>query len=356
MRRASSSPFLGPRPPLRLSLALGPACLLLSLGCSPIPPLPLPPSDAVVRAQAPQTLPPTLPPQPAPEAAPAEVAPAAVPHVLPINLDTVLRLAQDQNGQVAVAREKLNEAFAQQDVAARSWLPDLWVGTAYYRHEGGIQNEDGTLTHSSFGALLGGLELGARVDLRDVVYQKIDAERKVWQQRGELSRLTSEALLDAANTYVDLLFTRSGEVIALRQDAYLRDLLDRAVKLAKIDPGAEVEAVRIRKEVSAQKQSTRQLREGAKAAAAKLLYLLGLDPSAELVPADRQLVAFRLVDVGVPVEQLVERALAGGPGVRELEGLLNLIQQAQAKSQGLGALLPTLDVRMAEGVFGAGPG
>src|SRR5262249_5611878 len=116
------------------------------------------------------------------------------------------------------------------------------------------------------------------------------------------------------------------------------------------------EAVRIRKEVSAQKQSTRQLREGAKAAAAKLLYLLGLDPSAELVPADRQLVAFRLVDVGVPIEQLVERALAGGPGVRELEGLLSLIQQAQAKSQGLGALLPTLDVRMAEGVFGAGPG
>src|SRR5262249_38222520 len=177
---------------------------------APLAPLSSPP--AVVRAAA--QVPAELPPPQAPNGAPVPLEPSgAAGRPLPINLDTVLRLAQDQNGQVAIAREQLREANAQQDVAARSWLPDLWVGTSYYRHEGGIQNEDGTLTHSSFGSVFGGMEIHGRFDLREAVFQKVDAERKVWQQKGELSRLTSENLLEASNTYVDLLAARAGEVL-----------------------------------------------------------------------------------------------------------------------------------------------
>src|SRR5206468_11640310 len=124
------------------------------------------------------------------------------PRPLPISLDTVLRLAEEQNGQIALARERVREATAEKHL--KQWLPDLYVGTAYYRHEGGIQNEDGTLTRSSFGAMFGGMEVRGRFDLREAVFQRVDAERKVWQQKGELSKLSSENLLDAANTYVDL--------------------------------------------------------------------------------------------------------------------------------------------------------
>jgi outer membrane protein TolC len=62
------------------------------------------------------------------------------------------------------------------------------------------------------------------------------------------------------------------------------------------------------------------------------------------------------VDVNVPVEQLVHQALTTGPGIREMEGLLNLIHQAAARAGGMAMLIPTLDVRMAEGLFGTGPG
>src|SRR5438477_6316071 len=68
-----------------------------------------------------------------------------------INLDTVLRLAEGQNAQIALARARVQEAYTQKDVAANSWLPAINVGPAYYRHEGGIAFEDGTLIHSSFG-------------------------------------------------------------------------------------------------------------------------------------------------------------------------------------------------------------
>ena len=50
---------------------------------------------------------------------------------LPISLDTVLRLAEEQNGQVAIARERVLEATAEKNV--KHWLPDVYVGTAYYR-------------------------------------------------------------------------------------------------------------------------------------------------------------------------------------------------------------------------------
>src|SRR4029077_6153440 len=102
----------------------------------------------------------------------------------------------------------------------------------YYRHEGGIQNEDGTLTESSFGSLFAGTEIRGRFDLREAVFQKVDAERKVWQQKGELSKLTSENLLDAANTSVDLLAARAGEAVAIRTEELLQDLLVKATKLA----------------------------------------------------------------------------------------------------------------------------
>jgi outer membrane protein TolC len=283
-------------------------------------------------------------------------AEAAAAKAVPISLDTVLRLANDQNGQINLARERLQEAFAARDVAAKRWLPDIYFGTAFYRHEGGIQNEDGTLTHSSFGALFAGVEIDGKFDIRDIAFQKINAERKVWQQKGELSKLTSETLLEAAETYIDLLAARSGEAVSLKLLASLQELQERAKKLAGIEPGAEVEVERIETEIASQQQILRQLRQSATSASAKLVYLLGLDPCSELVLVDRQLAPIALVDASVPQCDLVSQALASGPGVRDMEGLLAFIQESSARSKGLARCLPIFEVRAAEGAFGAGPG
>jgi outer membrane protein TolC len=276
--------------------------------------------------------------------------------VVPISLDTVFRLAEEQNPQIALARERVREAFAEKDVAAARWMPDLWVGTAFYRHEGGIQNEDGTLTHSSTGALFAGLEADSRLDLRDLAYQKVSAQRKVWLQKGELSRVTNEILLEAASSYLDLLAARSGEAIGEDLEQKLRELLERAEKLRSVDPAAGVEVARIQAELDGQQQSLRRLHTQAVGASAKLIYLLGLAPAAELAPADKHLLPIELADATPPTEALVARALANGPGIRELDGLLSLIQESVQKGNGAIQYLPVFEVRMAEGAFGAGPG
>jgi outer membrane protein TolC len=298
-------------------------------------------------AQPPQTLPPPV----AVEAAPSARA-------LPIGLDTVLRLAEEQNGQVALAREKVREAYADRDLAKSAWLPSFNVGTTYYRHEGGIQDEDGTLIHSSTGALFAGVEFYSRLDLREAVFLRVSAERKVWQQKGELSRVTSEVLLEAATTYIDLLAARTGEAVALELLKYEEEILDEAKEIAKPgrEPGTQFQVEAIQAEVFALRQVAARVRQQGDAAALKLAYLLGLGPDVQLLPVDGRLVAFDLVDPTTPAEQLVAQATANGPGVRELERLLAVINRGQQQAAGHGRYVPIIEMRMLEGAFGAGPG
>ncbi len=291
---------------------------------------------------------------------PQKVTPPALPpengKILPISLDTVLRLAQDQNGKVALAREKVNEAFAEAELAGRKWLPEMTFGPGFLRHEGGIQDFTGGLIHSSYGSLVAGIGLQGKLDLREAAYQKIQSQRAIWQKRGELSKLSSETLLEAATTYVDLLTALASEAISRNMEQRLRQLLKQAQTLANVDPGVRVEAVRIEAELASQQQTSRMLRQGASAAQAKLIYLLGLDPDTELMVLERQLTVFHLVDAARPLEQLVAQAQNQGPGVREMEGLLALIESLRCKSKGLQTLLPTFEANVGEGAFGAGPG
>ena len=290
---------------------------------------------------------------------------AAVPAVVtaleggkpvPICLDTVFRLAEDQNGQVRLARMRLEDAETDQVWANKHWMPDLYVGMGAYRHEGGIQDFQGNLVRSSYGSAVGGLELTGKYDWKDVLFRKVEAERRVWQQRGELSKLTSENLLNASTTYIDLLAARTGVVIAIETEMRLRDLLEQTTALAKIDPGLNVEVSRIETELMAQTVLTVKLREAGKAATAKLAYLLGLDPCCEFVVADKQLVPIKIIDAKQPVQILVDQALSRGPGVRELEGLLQTVEAARNTNYGLSHWMPAIELNVLEGGFGAGPG
>ncbi len=292
-----------------------------------------------------------------------EIAPSVAPaagqaqvKVLPISLDTVFRLAGEQNTQIALARERVNEAFAEKCLADRSWLPNIGFGPRWTRYEGSIQNEDGTITHTSMGALFAGLGVDGRIDLHDAMFQRINAERKIWQQKGELSRVTNENLLDASSTYIDLLTARTGEEVARELAQYQTDLLKKARDLLKVEPGAKVQVESIQAQLMGLHQVSARLHQRGNAASAKLSYLLGLGPNFELVPVDSKLAPFELVDVTPPASDLMARALAYGPGIQEMVSLLSVIQDGYEKSKGPGRFIPTVNFRMDQGFYGGGPG
>src|SRR5947209_16945224 len=204
--------------------------LALAVGCAGIESRPtlLPDAPVIARGQeadAAKANPWTAAPPPA-------AAPSSPPPTLAVTLDSVLQLAEQQNPQMALARERVNQAFAEKDLAEKRWLPEINVGSGYYRHEGGIQDQTGVLVRSSMGAVIAGTDLSARIDPRAAAFAKLDAARRTWQQKGELRRVTSEVLLDAAGTYVDLLASYSGLAIARSLGGDLRALRDRAQKLA----------------------------------------------------------------------------------------------------------------------------
>lgn len=319
---------------------------LLLAGCHS-----LPPAEVIYRAQAVEEKSDIVPAQYLPP--PAEVKEGKP---IPISLDTVFRLAQDQNGQVRLARMKVEDALMDQTWASKHWLPDLSVGLAAYRHEGGIQDFQGNLIRSSYGSALPGLELTGKYDWKEVMLRRVNAERQVWQQKTELSKLTSENLLDAAGTYIAMLSARSGVAISLETEIRLKDLLDQTKKLAAIDSGVNVEVSRIEAELMAQTVLTVRLRESSKAAGAKLAYLLGLNPCCEFLVVDGKLVPIALVDTNQSVQTLVDQALTRGPGVRELEGLLRTVEAARNADYGFSHWMPSVQVNVVEGGFGAGPG
>jgi outer membrane protein TolC len=288
-----------------------------------------------------------------------EAAPAAHPapaKQVPINLDTVLRLAEQHNARVALYRERVHESQLTAELAASAWLPKTYAGIGYYRHEGGIQNEDGTLQHSSFGALFPGLQICSELDVRQATFQCVDNERKVWQAKGESSQVTYEVLLEAATTYVDLLTARRGEAVGHELAGYERKLLEEAERNAKVNESARSQVEAMRAILAAREYALAELREKGNAASAKLVYLLGLPPCTWLVPVEAAFVPLDLVDATPPCCDLAAQALSNGPGVQEMEAMLAVMHRGLDQSGGLSNLIPTLQLCVGEGAFGAGPG
>jgi outer membrane protein TolC len=223
---------------------------------------------------------------PAPQLVLPEGRPAAI---VPLDLPAVSRLVEAQNAQVAIARARLNEAYAEKYAADQRCLKAA---------------------------------------------ERLEAEGKIWQQRLELSRVASETDLDATGTYVDLLAARMGEAYALAVLKDTRDLLERAEKVVKTEPGWRVEVESIQTQLAAQQGALVQLRERTAAASARLAYLLGLEPGATLVLVYDRLQPFQLVDASPPESELLARALALGPGVREMEDLVNFVEHSVALASG----------------------
>jgi len=68
---------------------------------------------------------------------------------LPINLPTALQLANAQAIDIQVASQRIEVAAAQLDRAQKLWLPTIYLGTDYYRHDGQIQETQQCLRDQS---------------------------------------------------------------------------------------------------------------------------------------------------------------------------------------------------------------
>jgi outer membrane protein TolC len=217
----------------------------------------------------------------------------AAPREVVVSLDSVLSTAEAQNARIALARKRVEEAAAA-ECQGHCHLSLLL-------HCPADCEEGGSGPHA--------------------------AAARTWQRRLELAQTLNETLLDAGNTYFDLLTARRGEAVGRELARYQDALLRRAEDLLKSDPSAAVLAESMRAEKTARRSAQARLHQQGDAAAAKLAYLLNLPPETVVVPQDASLEPVDLVDVSQPASVLVARAQAEGPGVRELSGLMAAIEE-----------------------------
>jgi outer membrane protein TolC len=210
-----------------------------------------------------------------------------LPNTVTVNLDSVLRLACERNPEILLARERVNESQAVLDAAMKSCMPEM---------------------------------------LRKDTFKRSVAEAQLWRRRSELRKVQTDKLQDAANTYIDILTARRGEVIARDLQNYEEQLLDRAKKLASSEKPAQVIVEAIEAAHNGRQQYILRTRQQGDAATVKLAYLLGMSDGVPMV-ADATLTPVDLVDAGVALPALLRQAEENGPGVIELQGLAAAIQQ-----------------------------
>ena len=69
--------------------------------------------------------------------------------VLSIDLPTALRLTNANNPTIALARERVEEAYAAERRTDVAWLPNLQGGVNYLRHDGRDQQTQGPIIEVS---------------------------------------------------------------------------------------------------------------------------------------------------------------------------------------------------------------
>ncbi|HEY2250467.1 MAG TPA: TolC family protein [Planctomycetaceae bacterium] len=286
----------------------------------------------------------------------------------PINLGTALQLTSGQNPQVAYARERIQEAFAQLERAQVLWLPSLRAGVTYDKHEGPAQQVDGNMINVSRSALFGGFGgvmpgaatpaipgLFANFQIVDAVFQPRIAQLTAAARKSAAEATTNDALLAAALAHLELL--RAGQDLAIARGAarHTQDLVDVTDNYAKTGKGTEADHDRALAELAARKDDVETNVEAVRVASARLAQQLNLDPRLSLEPQEPTVFAITLVDVETSEAELVARGLTNRPEVCENRQLVAEAVE-RLKREEYAPLIPSVLLGIGYGGFGGGTG
>src|SRR5438552_11063676 len=234
-------------------------------------------------------------------------APTASDKPLPINLPTALQLAHVRPIDIALASERIQVAAAQLERAQVLWLPTLYLGVDYYRHDGQIQSVEGDVFGTSKSSFLVGAAPSAVFAITDAIFAPL-AERQVVQAReAALQTARNDSLLAVAEAYFNVQQARGELAGAIDAARRAKEVVRRTEKLAAGGQGilADVEVARARTEFARRDQALDTARERWRVASAEIMRVLRLDPAALVEPLEVPHLRVTLVQLDQPVDDLI---------------------------------------------------
>ncbi len=271
----------------------------------------------------------------------------------PIDLPTALRLADAQNPEIAVARERIRVAFARQELAELLWVPNLDVGPTWMRHDGQIQRATGEVLTISRSSLFIGGGPALSVDVGEAIFAPLAARQITRAREAGAAATRNDRLLQVAVAYIDLL--QALAELAINAEAYKNAgrLLQLTESYERTGKGAAADTARSRTEAYRRERQHFEIQGRIRVASARLVELLLLPPQFPLAPIDPAVVPVALVPEEMPLTNLLALAVSSRPELAENQAVIAAIIERWRAAR-LAPLLPELRLAYAAGGFGGG--
>ncbi len=288
--------------------------------------------------------------------------------VNPIDLGSALRLADVENPQILLARERVVEAVALRQLAAVQFLPTINTGTNFDAHQGTLQASRGNIVKVNRDSLYLGLGSsavgGGTVNIPGLVlagnpaegiYGSLVSRQRVAQRQFDSQAVRNAVLLQVASAYLDLLRAEGRRAISLKTRGEAAEVARITANYARkeIKLGRQADADRAAAELDQRNADVLQAEEEVLSASAHLAELLGLEPSVRLHAIDGWVVPAPIVPDPVPLSELLAIALTRRP---ELAAQQADIQAALLRLREAKVLpfSPNLILGYSAGTFGGG--
>jgi outer membrane protein TolC len=283
-----------------------------------------------------------------------------------IDLDSALRLAGVRNPEILLARERVTEAVAMQQLAAARYLPSVNVGTNVDSHAGNLQQSAGAIISVNRGAMFLGLGANAVAagtvnipglvlsgNVSETIYADLVARQVVRQRQFDSQAVQNQVLLRVARAYLELLRAEGRRAVAIQTRAEARDVARITADYAAVGEGRLADANRAAATLQERNAQVLEAENQVLTASAGLAQLLDLDPSIRLHAVDGWVVPAPIVPDPIPLPELITIALTQRPELQERQAA---IRAALLALQGARVLpfSPNVTLGYSAGTFGGG--
>ncbi|MFT5465483.1 MAG: outer membrane protein TolC [Verrucomicrobiales bacterium] len=285
-----------------------------------------------------------------------------------IDLSTALKLADADNTQIALARERVNQAEAQLAQARTLILPDLAAGVSYAHHDGRLQETNGNILDversSGFAGLGSGAVgagdvqvsgIGLNLDLGDALYAPLVARQQLLAVEAESEAVKNQMLLAVAAAYFELVRAQGNLEIAKEALANAEDLAKTTNNFAETGEGLASDSERAKVEVLIRQRDIAAANELVAIRAVELARLLRLKTGTQLRATSSPDARVNWVDASSDPETLTTDALTNRPELKIGDAKLRASEQSLKRAK-LAPLLPKLSFGASTGGFGGGEG
>jgi outer membrane protein TolC len=286
--------------------------------------------------------------------------------VKPIDLNTALRLANVQNPEFNVARQRVLEAVALRQLAAAQFLPSLNPGMNYDTHSGNLQQSNGNILSVQRSAVYVGAGSGAVAagtvnipgvflsgNTATVIFEYLQSRQFVRQRQFDNIAVRNQVFLQVAVAYSELIRAEARRVAAFQNREEARTIARLTSDYAQAGQGRPADANRAATELARRESYIQQVEAEVISASARLCALLNLDPSTRLHPTDAFIVPHPVVPDPIPISELLALGLLHRPELGAQRAAVERAMLALSQARAL-PFSPNLFLGFSAGTFGGG--